>query len=149
MRSGYTLVIQMTTKRSYRELSKLKTFDERFEYLKLADKKVGEDTFGGHRYLNQQFYKSPEWKKVRDQVIARDCGRDLGVEGEEFGEGEEILIHHLNPITEEDLINMNPCVLDLNNLISTRKRTHNGIHYGDRKTLNRYVERKQGDTRLW
>jgi hypothetical protein len=139
----------MMARKSYKELSKLTTFEERFKYLKLTDKKVGEDTFGGRRYLNQQFYRSNEWKKVRDQVILRDQGRDLGVEGEEFGEGEEILIHHLNPITEEDLINMNPCVFDLDNLISTRKRTHNGIHYGDMNTLNRYVERKPGDTRLW
>lgn len=136
-------------RKSYSELSQLKTFEERFEYLKLADKKVGEDTFGGHRYLNQKFYKSPEWKKIRDQVIIRDQGRDLGVEGEEFGEGEEILIHHINPITEEDLILMNPCVTDLDNLISTRKRTHNAVHYGSQATLNRYEERKPGDTKLW
>lgn len=139
----------MTMRKSYSELSQLKTFEERFEYLKLADKKVGEDTFGGHRYLNQKFYKSPEWKKIRDQVIIRDQGRDLGVEGEEFGEGEEILIHHINPITEEDLILMNPCVTDLDNLISTRKRTHNAVHYGNQATLNRYEERKPGDTKLW
>lgn len=139
----------MTMRKSYSELSQLKTFEERFEYLKLADKKVGEDTFGGHRYLNQKFYKSSEWKKIRDQVIIRDQGRDLGVEGEEFGEGEEILIHHINPITEEDLILMNPCVTDLDNLISTRKRTHNAVHYGSQSTLNRYEERKPGDTKLW
>ena len=139
----------MTMKKTYSELSKLETFEDRFRYLKLSDKKVGEDTFGGRRYLNQKFYKSNEWKKVRDQVILRDQGRDLGIEGEEFGEGEEILIHHLNPITEEDIILMNPCVTDLENLISTRKRTHNAIHYGDVSTLNRYKERSPGDTKLW
>ena len=139
----------MMARKSYKELSQLTTFEERFKYLKLADKKVGEDTFGGRRYLNQQFYRSNEWKKVRDQVILRDQGRDLGIEGEEFGEGEEILIHHLNPITEEDLLLMNPCTLDLDNLISTRKKTHNAIHYGNQSTLDRYEERKPGDTRLW
>ena len=136
-------------KKTYDELSKLHTFEERFEYLKLADKKVGEDVFGGRRYLNQQFYRSKEWQKVRDQVILRDQGRDLGVEGEEFGEKEEILIHHLNPLTEEDIRLMRPCVTDLNNLISTRKRTHNAIHYGNKTTLNRLDERKPGDTKLW
>ena len=139
----------MTARKSYSELSKLKTFDERFEYLKLSDKKVGEETFAGHRYLNQRLYKSPKWKSVRAQIISRDCGRNLGLEGEEFGEGEEVIVHHINPITIEDVIEQRPCVYDSENLISTNQRTHNGVHYGDLKTLDRYEERKPGDTRLW
>lgn len=136
-------------KRTYSELSKLKTFDERFEYLKLADKQVGEETFAGHRYLNQRLYKSPVWKRTRDKVIARDCGRNLGLEGEEFGEGEEILVHHINPITIDDIVEKRACVFDMENLISTNQRTHNGIHYGKIETLDRYEERKPGDTKLW
>ena len=112
-------------KRTYSELSKLKTFDERFEYLKLADKQVGKETFAGHRYLNQRLYKSPVWKRTRDKVIARDCGRNLGLEGEEFGEGEEILVHHINPITIDDIVEKRACVFDMENLISTNQITHN------------------------
>ena len=136
-------------KRTYSELSKLKTFDERFEYLKLADKQVGKETFAGHRYLNQRLYKSPVWKRTRDKVIARDCGRNLGLEGEEFGEGEEILVHHINPITIDDIVEKRACVFDMENLISTNQITHNWIHYGKIETLDRYEERKPGDTKLW
>lgn len=136
-------------KRTYSELSNLKTFDERFEYLKIGDKKVGEETFAGHRYLNQSFYKSPLWKQTRDSIIARDMGRNLGLEGEEFGDGEEILIHHLNPITEEDILRNSPRIYDPENLISVNLKTHNAIHYGDKKTLGRYEERTPGDTKLW
>lgn len=139
----------MMTKKSYSELSKLKTFDERFDYLKLNDRQVGEETFASHRYLNQKLYKSPIWKKVRDEVIARDEGRNLGLVGEEFGECEEVIVHHINPITIEDLVEMRPCVFDMDNLISTNLPTHNGIHYGKKENLNRYEERKPGDTRLW
>lgn len=135
--------------KSYRELSKLKTFDERFDYLKLNDRKVGEETFASHRYLNQKLYRSPMWKSIRDQVIARDNGCNLGLEGEEFGEADEILVHHINPITIEDLTENRDCVYDLDNLISTNHSTHNAIHYGKKENLNRYVERQPGDTRLW
>lgn len=136
-------------KRTYSELSKLKTFDERFEYLKLGDNKVGEETFASQRYLNQKLYRSPMWKSIRSQVISRDCGRNLGLEGEEFGELDEIIVHHLNPITIEDVIEGRECVTDLENLISTNHKTHNAIHYGKKETLDRYVERKPGDTKLW
>ena len=139
----------MTVRKSYSELSKLKTFDERFEYLKLADKKVGEETFAGYRYLNQKLYRSPKWKSVRNQIILRDKGRNLGLEGEEFGEGEEVIVHHINPITIEDVVEGRPCVFDPENLISTNQRTHNGVHYGKLETLDRYEERKPGDTRSW
>ena len=140
---------QMTGTKSYSELSKLKTFEARFEYLKIGDQDVGEETFGGRRYLNQQFYSSHAWKKVRDEVIARDLGRDLGVEGEEIPNGVKIIVHHINPVTETDLREFRPCTLDPENLISTRKATHDGLHYGDITTTKRYEERKPGDTRLW
>lgn len=136
-------------KRTYSELSKLKTFDERFEYLKLGNKKVGEETFAGHRYLNQRLYKSDRWKSTRSKIITRDLGRDLGLEGEEIPDGEEIIVHHLNPITIEDIVEERPCVYDEENLISSRLKTHNAIHYGNKETLDRFVERQPGDTKLW
>ena len=141
--------IERKMTKSYKELSKLKTFEERFEYLKIGDKKIGEETFGGRRYLNQQFYSSAAWKKVRDDVIVRDLGRDLGVEGEEIPDGVKIIVHHINPVTETDLREFRPCTLDPDNLITTRDLTHNGIHYGDLETIPRIEERKPGDTRLW
>ena len=137
----------MMEKRSYSELSKLKTFDERFNYLKIGDKKVGEETFGGRRYLNQQFYNSEVWRKVRDSVIVRDLGRNLGLEGEEIADGSKILVHHINPVTETDLREFRECTLDPENLICVDHKTHNAIHYVD--TVERYVERQPGDTKLW
>ena len=139
----------MTGTRSYSELSKLKTFEERFEYLKIGDQNVGEETFGGRRYLNQQFYSSHAWKKVRDEVIVRDLGRNLGLEGEEIGSGSKILVHHMNPVTETDLREFRPCTLDPENLICVNKQTHDAIHYGDISSVTRLEERKPGDTRLW
>lgn len=139
----------MTGMRSYSELQKLKTFEERFEYLKLNDKNVGDETFGGRRPLNQEFYSSKAWKKVRDEVIVRDEGRDLGIVGEEIPDGVRIIVHHMNPVTEEDLRLFRACTLDPENLITTRKSTHDSIHYGELENLNRYEERKPGDTRLW
>lgn len=139
----------MTKRKSYKELSKLKTFEERFEYLKIGDKEVGEETFGGRRYLNQQFYSSHAWKKVRDEVIVRDLGRNLGLEGEEIGDKAKILVHHINPVSETDLREFRPCTLDPENLICVDHKTHNAIHYGDMITIDRYEERKPGDTKLW
>ena len=139
----------MTKRKSYKELSKLKTFEERFEYLKIGDKEVGEETFGGRRYLNQQFYSSHAWKKVRDEVIIRDLGRNLGLEGEEIGDRTKILVHHINPVSETDLREFRPCTLDPENLICVDHKTHNAIHYGDMITIDRYEERKPGDTKLW
>ena len=139
----------MTMTKSYNELSKLKTFEERFEYLKIGDQNVGEETFGGRRQLNQQFYNSEAWKNIREQVIVRDLGRDLGVEGEEIPDGVKIIVHHINPVTETDLREFRPCTLDPDNLITTRKRTHDGLHYGNLETTERLIERKPGDTRLW
>lgn len=112
--------------RTYSELITLPTFEERYRYLKL-DGKIGDTTFGFQRWLNQEFYHSGEWLSFRDKVIIRDDGCDLGVPGYEiFG---SVLIHHLNPITYEDILNRNPCVFDFENVICTRLNTHNAIHY--------------------
>jgi len=133
--------------RTYKELSRLKTFGERYEYLKLEGT-IGRETFGFDRYLNQALYSSPEWKRVRDEVIIRDNGCDLGVEGFEiFG---KIFIHHLNPITKEDIVNRNQIIFDPENLICTTHRTHNAIHYGDWKQIpHGPIERKPNDTCPW
>lgn len=137
----------MTMTKTYDELSKLKTFKERYEYLKL-DGDVAEETFGHDRYLNQMLYKSKKWRSVRNKVIMRDGACDLGIEGHEMND--MILIHHLNPITVEQIINNDDCVFDENNLICTSKRTHNAIHYGDEnQLLDKPIERKAGDTTPW
>lgn len=122
----------MTSIRTYTELSQLKTFEERFRYLKLGGK-VGEETFGYDRYLNQTFYKSAEWLRTRDEVIFRDMGCDLGIEGHEiYG---RVLIHHMNPITIDDILHHSEYLLDPEYLICTMKRTHDAIHYGDEDLL--------------
>lgn len=133
--------------RTYSELSKLKTFKERFEYLKL-DGLIGEETFGWDRYLNQVFYKSPEWKSTRDKVIVRDNGRDLGVEGYDiFG---KIIIHHMNPMSLSDIANRNPDIFNPEYLICVSHETHNAIHYGDVNQLNLgSIERTANDTCPW
>ena len=134
--------------RTYEELSKLKTFEERYEYLKL-DGVVGEETFGFDRYLNQQFYKyDPDWKKIRDEVIFRDNGCDLGIEGREING--LILIHHMNPITKDDILNRSEYLLNPNYLITTIKRTHDAIHYGSSDLLMKDpVVRSKNDTCPW
>lgn len=133
--------------RTYTELSKLKTFKERYEYLKIGGK-VGEDTFGFDRYLNQMFYKTDEWRSARDAVIVRDCGCDLGVEGHEiYG---KIIVHHMNPITMEDIVNRSDFLINPEYLITTVHSTHNAIHYGDESLLPIVpVERTKGDTCPW
>ena len=135
------------TMRTYSELSKLKTFKERFEYLKL-DGLIGEETFGWDRYLNQVFYKSPEWRSTRDKIIVRDNGRDLGVEGYDiFG---KIIIHHMNPMSLGDLANRNPDIFNPEYLICVSHETHNAIHYGDVNQLNLgLIERTANDTCPW
>lgn len=136
--------------KSYLELVNLKTFDERLNYLKVNDNFIGRETFGGHRWLNQRFYLSPEWKKVRDIVILRDMSLDLGVRGYDiFG---KILVHHIEPITLEDISNQNfGKLLDTNNLITVSYDTHNLIHFGKNDSaLSKYGnERMKGDTALW
>lgn len=133
--------------KTYSELITLPTYEERFNYLKLEGV-VGEMTFGFDRYLNQKLYTSQEWKTVRNQVIVRDNGCDLACEGYEiYG---KILIHHINPITVEDVINRNPIIFDLENLISTTHNTHNAIHYGDENLLIKGpIERTKNDTIPW
>lgn len=138
--------MRMNTK-SYSELITIPTFEERFEYLQLKGS-VGKDTFGYDRYLNQILYRSPEWKKLRNQIIIRDCGCDLACEGYEiYG---RILIHHLNPITVDDVLDRNRKVFDLNNLVCVTHNTHNAIHYGDASMLlTGPIVRTKNDTCPW
>ena len=133
--------------KTYSELITIPTFEERFEYLKL-DGQVGVETFGFDRYLNQAFYKSDEWLSIRNYVITRDNGCDLGMEGYEiYG---RILIHHINPITKDDIIQRSRILLDPENLITTVKRTHDAIHYGDSNLLMKApIERRKNDTCPW
>ncbi len=133
--------------KTYSELIRIPTFEERYQYLRLLGT-VGEETFGFKRWLNQEFYHSREWQRFRNEIIFRDNGCDLGVDGFEiFG---SIIIHHINPITYEDIVNNNPCVFDPNNVICTKHTTHNAIHYGDQNLLSRPpVERTKNDTCPW
>lgn len=134
--------------RTYSELMKLQTFEERYEYLKL-DGKVGEDTFGFDRYLNQIFYKSPEWLRLRNEIIIRDNGCDLGIPDREI-RGERIIIHHMNPISKEDILNRSDFLLNPEYLISTIDNTHNAIHYGDKDLLKTGpVVRSKNDMCPW
>ncbi len=139
--------MKMSTIRTYSELSQLKTFRERYEYLRLNGK-VGEETFGFDRYLNQIFYKSDEWKAIRDFVIVRDNGCDLGVEGYDIHG--KILIHHMNPILVEDILKRSDFLLNPDYLITTVLSTHNAIHYGDDSLLITLpIERTRNDTCPW
>lgn len=133
--------------RSYGDLIKFETFEDRFEYLKLGGE-VGESTFGFDRWLNQRFYYSREWKLARNAVIVRDNGCDLGIEGYEIET--RLLVHHINPLTPQDLEYGESWILDPEFLITTSKRTHNAIHFGDASLLPQpLVHRVPGDTRLW
>lgn len=134
-------------KRSYSELLQLKTFEERFAYLKIAGE-VGNPTFGYDRYFNQQFYHSSEWRRARNEIILRDNGCDLGIPDYEiYG---RIYIHHINPITKDDVENFSDRLLDPDNLICVTFDTHNAIHYGDEHTLPKVpIERVPGDTCPW
>lgn len=133
--------------RTYTELMKLKTFEERYRYLKLVAR-VGEETFGFDRYLNQQFYHSQEWKSIRNEIIIRDSACDLGIIGREMSKG--IIIHHMNPITKDDLIHQTDFLLNPDYLICTSKKTHSAIHYGDESLLfDGLTERTKDDTCPW
>ena len=133
--------------RTYSEMSRFETFEDRYEYLKLSGS-VGKATFGFDRYINQQFYRSSEWKSVRNHVIARDLGLDLGAEGYEIYD--RILIHHMNPMVPDDIEHGDSDILDPEFLISTSHRTHNAIHFGDRSLLVKpLVERNRNDTKRW
>lgn len=133
---------------SYSELITLPTFEERYRYLRKSGI-VGEETFGSHRYLNQILYRSPEWHQIRNQVICRDNGCDLGMEGYEIRD--RVYIHHINPITMDDILNRTPALFDMDNLICVSFNTHQAIHYGDESLLPiiSFTERTPGDTKLW
>ena len=133
---------------TYDELILLPTFEERFAYLQLNGH-CSEETFGGHRMLNQMLYGSPQWQEIRRKVIIRDNGCDLAIEDRPINK--KILIHHLNPITIEQVTHFDPAIFDLNNLICCSHSTHNAIHYGDEKLLYKdiLVERTSGDTCPW
>jgi hypothetical protein len=133
--------------RSYSDLRRLGTFEDRFEYLMLRGT-VAAATFGFDRWMNQQFYTSREWHQCRDEVIVRDHGCDLGVRGMDIHVG--VLVHHMNPLTVHDIENGESWILDPEYLITTSHRTHNAIHYGNRNLLPQpVVARQPGDTRLW
>ena len=137
----------MTTIKTYSELITIPTFEERYRYLRLKGS-VGKDTFGFDRYLNQKFYRSAEWKRVRDKVIIRDLGCDLGIEDREIRG--KILIHHMNPITEKDIRYLTDILLDPEYLICVSHDTHNAIHYGDEDLLMKGpVIRTLNDTCPW
>lgn len=133
--------------KTYTELQTLQTFKERFEYLKL-DGIVGRETFGFERYLNQKFYRSLEWKQMRDRIIVRDMGCDLGLPGYEIND--KVYIHHMNPISTKDILDITEYLLNPEYLICVSHNTHNAIHYGTENfLLSMPVERKPNDTCPW
>lgn len=148
----------MTNIKSYSELITLPSFEERFRYLQL-DGQVGKETFGYDRYLNQMLYNSQEWRRSRDKIIVRDNACDLAHEDHEIPSwrdengkrhGPKILIHHINPISMDDIVNRRPIVFDPENMITTIMATHNAIHYGDESLLPKDpIERTQNDTCPW
>lgn len=133
--------------RSYKELIRYHTFEDRYEYLKLKGE-VGSATFGFDRWINQQFYRSTEWKHARNDVIARDLGLDLGLPGYEIFD--KVIIHHMNPMTPENIENNVEDILNPEYLVCVSHNTHNAIHFGDARLLVQpLVERRPNDTRLW
>ena len=133
--------------KTYSELIKYSTLEERFEYLRL-DGTVGQETFGFDRYLNQIFYSSREWKSLRDQIIIRDNGCDLGLDG--YTIGGVIIIHHMNPITKKDILQRTDAIMNPEFLIAVSHRTHQAIHYSDRNLLPKSpIIRTKNDTCLW
>lgn len=141
------MIMKTMNIRTYSELLKLTTFEERYRYLRLGGR-VGEETFGFDRWINQMFYKDPEWLKIRDEVIIRDNGCDLGIEGREIYS--RIIVHHMNPITKADILDRSEFLLDPEYLICTVKNTHDAIHYGDENLLITLpMERSVNDTCPW
>ena len=137
----------MTRIRTYSELSRYETLEDRFDYLRIGGS-VGHATFGFDRHVNQRFYSSIEWKRARNYVIVRDNGCDLGVIGYEIHS--ELLVHHMNPMDVDDILHGEEWIVDPEFLITTTTRTHNAIHYGDRSLLpTPFLERSRGDTQLW
>ena len=142
-------IVEMVMKmiRTYSELITFPTFEERYRYLRLEGK-VGEDTFGFDRWLNQSFYKDPEWRAIRDKIIIRDNGCDLGIPGREIYS--RIIVHHMNPITKDDILSRSAFLLNPEYLICTVKNTHDAIHYGDEGLLIKApIERTKNDTCPW
>ena len=141
-------MMNQKTIKCYSELCQLGTFEERYRYLRLFGTVAGE-TFGFDRYLNQEFYKSKEWKRVRDQVIIRDNGCDLGISGREISGN--IYVHHMNPICAEDIEDLTDYLLNPEYLICVSHETHNAIHYGDESQIHRneFKERTSNDTCPW
>lgn len=141
------MIMKTMNIKNYSELSKLTTFEERYRYLRLGGR-VGEETFGFDRWINQMFYKDPEWLKIRDEVIIRDNGCDLGIEGREIYS--RIIVHHMNPITKADILDRSEFLLNPEYLICTVKNTHDAIHYGDENLLITLpMERNVNDTCPW
>lgn len=140
----------MYLRKTYSNLLRYRTFEDRLKYLYLGSH-VGDSTFGGHRYLNQLLYRSKEWRELRPKIILRDCGCDLGMKGYEIFAN--AIIHHINPITIQDILNRNPAIFDPENIITTTDRTHRKIHYGNVDEINSgkliYKDRYPGDTVLW
>lgn len=137
----------MTNQRSYSEMARYQTFMERYEYLKLGGE-VGESTFGFDRYLNQRFYRSVEWRRIRNAVISRDEAMDLGVPDHPIMG--RVYVHHINPLTVRDIKHGGEVLMDMDNLVCVSHITHNAIHYGDASLLPQpVVERRPGDTTLW
>lgn len=136
--------------KSYLELIEIPDYDSRLEYL-LLNGFVGEPTFGSKRYLNQKFYNSYEWQKFRRRIIIRDQGCDLAHPDYPLSEGNKLLIHHINPITIDDIVNRNPMVLDPNNVVCVSHMAHEAIHFGDVKLIKdmRPADRKPNDTIPW
>lgn len=132
--------------RCYTELRQIPTFEERFEYLKLGGQ-VANETFGFDRWINQRFYKSSEWRKIRRDVILRDNGCDLGMEGYELQNG--LYVHHMNPILPKDIVDASEWILNPEYLICVSGNTHRAIHYGDAGLLPKIIERKPNDTCPW
>lgn len=136
-----------TTNRSYAEFARINNFEDRYAYLRVSSS-IGIATFGFERWLNQAFYTSTQWRQVRQEVIARDRGCDLGIEGYELYD--RIYVHHMNPMTVEQVDKGDPAILDPEFLISVSLTTHNAIHYGDERLLVKpLVQRRRGDTKLW
>lgn len=140
----------MSQTKTYSELVSFPTYEERFKYLSIGGL-VGTNTFGSHRYLNQVLYSSADWKRFRQQIIVRDNGCDLAHEDHPLPVGSKLLIHHINPLTIEDVINRSPKIFDPENVITTVFDTHQAIHYGDDGFLkaNTFVDRKPNDTCPW
>lgn len=133
--------------RTYTELQRIDDFVQRYQYLSLRGT-VGSSTFGHDRWMNQQFYTSRQWRNLRHHIIARDLGCDLAVEGYDIHD--KVIIHHMNPVTADDIVHGDASILDPEFLITTTHQTHNAIHYGDERLLPRApIVRRPGDTKLW